>query len=323
MHYKEIGLVNTKEIFNKAHTGGYAVPAFNFVCLEQLLAIADAGMETRTPIIIQSSSHVMHDIGNHMVMRMVQAAVERLREKGCMIPVALNLDHGLTFEDCVTCVENGFSSVMIDGSALPFEENIALTKKVVDYAHQYDVCVEGELGTLSGIEEGVSQSNSKYTDPDKVQEFVKKSGVDSLAISIGSSHGVVKIVPNPDGTLPELRFDILKRIEELIPGFPIVLHGASHIPARFVAMINEHGGNLKNALGIPEDQVKKAASMGVCKVNVASDGWITMTATTRRILDENKEMIDPRKFLKASREEMKKVYINKIVQVLGSEGKGV
>ena len=318
MYYKDIGLVNTRIMYEKAYEGGYAIPAFNFVCLEQLQAIVQACMETKSPMIVQASANVVADIGKHMVIRMVQACIELLEENSVDIPIALNLDHGLTFEDCVMGIENGFSSVMIDGSALPYEENIALTKKVVDFAHRYDVCVEGELGTLSGIEEGVSHAESVFTDPHMAQDFVKRTGVDSLAISIGTSHGLVKIAPNPDGSIPELRYDVLEEVMRLLPGFPIVLHGASEIPKRFVDMINEHGGDIRVAQGIPAAQVKKAAGMGVCKVNVASDGWIAMVATTRKVLDDNKGIIDPRKFLKASRKAMTEMYIYKIDEVLGS-----
>ena len=321
MHYSDFGLVNTREMFKKAYTGGYAVPAFNFVCLEQLLAIVDACMETKSPFIVQASANVLNDIGIHMVIRMVQACTERMRSEDCALPMALNLDHGLRYEDCVNCIDHGFSSVMIDGSALSFEENVTLTKRVVDYARPHDVCVEGELGTLSGIEDEVRHTNSHFTDPDMVNDFVRRTGVDSLAISIGTSHGLVKSKAAPDGSIPDLRFDILEAVEKKLPDFPIVLHGASEIPDRFVSMINEHGGMISLAQGIPPTQVKKAAAMSVCKVNVASDGWIAMTATTRKVLDENKGSIDPRRFLGESRKEMRRMYIYKISEVLGSAGK--
>jgi len=320
-NFKEIGLVNTKELFKDAYTGGYAIPAFNFVCLEQLQAIVTACCETRSPFILQSSANVRNDIGRRMVFRMAEACVEQMNDAGTAVPMALNLDHGLSFEDCKDCIDLGFSSVMIDGSMLSFEDNIELTKRVVDYAHKYDVCVEGELGTLSGTEEGVSHNGSVFTNPSMAEKFVKATGVDSLAISIGSSHGVVKVTPNRDGSIPELRFDILKKIEENLPGFPIVMHGSSAIPAKYVEMINRYGGELKQAQGIPEDQIRKAVAMSVCKVNVASDGWIAMTATIRRILAENKDIIDPRAFLKAARKEMTEVYKHKTQHVLFSAGR--
>jgi fructose-bisphosphate aldolase class II len=319
--YKELGLVHTKELFRKAYAGGYAIPAFNFVGMEQLLAITDACIEKESPFILQASAHICKSLGIEYVRHLAQASAEKIAKSGTGIQMALNLDHGLSFEDCQMCVENGFSSVMIDGSAQSFAGNIAITKKVVDFAHAYDVCVEGELGVLSGEEENVSHTETHFTDPGAVSEFVKQTGVDSLAISIGSCHGLVKIKPNADGTLPDLRFDILAEIEKKIPGFPIVLHGSSCIYPEYVDMINLYGGHLEYAQGIPEEQVRRAAKSAICKINVASDGWITQTAATRKALAENPASIDPRVFLTAGREEMKKMYMRKIDVVMGSAGK--
>jgi fructose-bisphosphate aldolase class II len=319
--YKDIGLVNTKELFEKAYAGGYAIPAFNFVCMEQLLAIVDACIEKDSSFILQASAHICEYLGIEYVRHLAQAAAERIAKSSSGIKMALNLDHGLSFEDCVTCVENGFSSVMIDGSAESFYKNVEITKKVVDFAHQYDVCVEGELGVLSGTEGSISHKESLFTDPNAVSEFVKLTGVDSLAISIGTCHGLVKIKPNPDGTLPELRFDILAEIENRIPGFPIVLHGSSCIYPEYVDMINLYGGHLEYVQGIPEDQVRRAAKSAICKINVASDGWIAATAASRKALAENPGAIDPRVFLKAARNEMKNLYMRKIVSVMGSSGR--
>lgn len=319
--YKEFGFVNTKDMFKKAYNEKYAVPAFNFVCLEQMLAILDACIETNSPFILQASVNVRKYIGAIMVQRMAQACVETINQKSLKIPMALNLDHGISFEDCVSCVDSGFSSVMIDGSALPYEKNIELTAKVVEYAHNYDVSVEGELGILSGSEDGLSSEENKYTDPLTVKDFVNKTGVDSLAISIGTSHGVVKFKAENGKDLPLLRFDILKKIEKDLPGFPIVLHGASAILPQYVSMINQYGGKLEEAQGIPEEQIKIAVKSAVCKINIASDGWIAATASIRKSLAENPAVIDPRKYLSAARNEMKNQYIRKIQNVFGSAGK--
>ncbi len=320
--YKEFGFVNTKKMFEKAYKGGYAIPAFNFVCLEQLLAATEACMETDSPLILQASENVRNYIGPILVQRMTQACVEMIRERGVKIPVALNLDHGRSYEVCKACVDSGFSSVMIDGSALSYEENVKLTSKVVDYAHEYNVSVEGELGVLSGAEDGLIQAQSRYTDPAMAEDFVKKTGVDSLAISIGTSHGVVKIKVKKGEPLPVLRFDILEEVGRRLPGFPIVLHGASAILPKYVEMINQFGGKLEEAQGIPEDQIIQATKKAVCKINVASDGWIAATASIRKTLAENPAVIDPRKFLSAAREEMRSLYIRKIKEVFGCAGKG-
>lgn len=319
--YKEFGFVNTKDMFKKAYNEKYAVPAFNFVCLEQMLAILDACIETNSPFILQASANVRKYIGAIMVQRMAQACVETINQNSLKIPMALNLDHGISFEDCASCVDWGFSSVMIDGSALPYEKNIELTAKVVEYAHNYDVSVEGELGILSGSEDGISSEENKYTDPLTVKDFVNKTGVDSLAISIGTSHGVVKFKAEKGKDLPSLRFDILKKIEKDLPGFPIVLHGASAILPQYVSMINQYGGKLEEAQGIPEEQIKIAVKSAVCKINIASDGWIAATASIRKSLAENPAVIDPRKYLSAARNEMKNQYIRKIQNVFGSADK--
>jgi fructose-bisphosphate aldolase, class II len=319
--YVDKGFVNTKEMFRKAYAEHYAVPAFNFVCLEQMLAIVKACMETSSPFILQCSANVRRYLDPIMVQHMATAVVEIMEREGKRVPMALHLDHGLTFEDCRDCIVEGFSSVMIDGSALPFEENVRLTARVVEFAHPRSVTVEGELGVLAGVEDEASHEISHYTDPGLVQEFVRRTGVDSLAISIGTSHGIVKIKVPKGEPVPELRFDILNEVEAKIPGFPIVLHGASAILPEYVRMINEFGGCLEEAQGIPEEQVVQAVKSAVCKINVASDGWIAMTATSRRVLAENPGIIDPRKFLSAARDEMVKVYMRKTTQVMGSAGK--
>ncbi|MHB1276587.1 MAG: ketose-bisphosphate aldolase [Candidatus Humimicrobiaceae bacterium] len=319
--YKEFGFINTKEMFKKAYEEKYVVPAFNFVCLEQMLAVVEACMETSSPVILQSSANVRKYIGPIMVQRMAQACVEMILQNGKNIPVALNLDHGLTFEDCKSCVDCGFSSVMIDGSALPYKKNIELTSRVVEYAHKHDVLVEGELGILSGVEDEVIHAESRYTDPALAEDFVKKTGVDSLAISIGTSHGIAKMKIKKDEPLPTLRFDILEEVEKRLPYFPIVLHGASAILPKYVEMINLYGGKLEGAQGIPESQIIQATKTAVCKINIASDGWIAATAAIRKVLAENPAVIDPRKFLSAAREEMRSLYIRKIKDVFGCAGK--
>lgn len=319
--YKELGLTNPKELFAKAYNGGYAIPAFNFVCLEQLLAIVDACIEMQSSFILQASSNICNYMGIEYVRHLAAAACEKIARSNSNIKIALNLDHGLSFEDCKICIMNGFSAVMIDGSSKNFADNISITRSVVEYAHEHDVSVEGELGVLSGQEGDVFHQESLFTDPGAVFEFVNKTGIDCIAISIGTCHGVVKIKPNSDGSLPDLRFDILKQIEEKLPGFPIVLHGSSCIYPEYVEMINKYGGRLEFAQGIPEEQVKKAAQTSICKINVASDGWIAATAATRKVLFENPEIIDPRKFLKEARSEMTRLYKRKIISVMGSAGK--
>jgi fructose-bisphosphate aldolase class II len=326
--YKKLGLVNSKELFQKAVTGGYAIPAFNFNNLEQLQAIIGACVETKSPVILQVSSGARKYANQTLLRFLAQGAVEYAKELGYSIPIVLHLDHGDSFELCKNCIEWGFSSVMIDGSHLPYDKNVELTKKVVDYAHKHDVSVEGELGVLAGIEDAVVAEHSSYTRPEEVEDFVKKTGVDSLAISIGTSHGAAKFKPEqctrtPDGVLvpPPLKFEILEQIEKRIPGFPIVLHGASSVPVELVKMINSYGGKLKDAVGIPEDQLRRAASSAVCKVNIDSDGRLAMTAGVRKVLAESPAEFDPRKFLGPARDMLKALYKHKVVNVLGSAGK--
>jgi len=260
--YKELGLVNSRDLFAKAMQGGYAIPAYNFNNMEQLQAIIAACVETKSPVILQVSSGARKYANQTLLRYMAQGAVEYAKELGYPIPIVLHLDHGDSFELCKNCIEFGFSSVMIDGSHLPYEENIALTRRVVDYAHQYDVTVEGELGVLAGVEDDVNAEHHTYTQPEEVEDFVKRTGVDSLAISIGTSHGAFKFKP---GQKPEIRLDILKEIEKRIPGFPIVLHGSSSVPQDIVAEINRYGGKMKDSIGIPEEQLRKAAGSAVCR----------------------------------------------------------
>lgn len=326
--YKELGLVNTKELFAKAIEGKYAIPAFNFNNLEQLQAIVQAAVETKSPVILQVSSGARKYANQTLLRYMAQGAVEYAKELGCNVPIVLHLDHGDSFELCKSCIDMGFSSVMIDGSHLPYEENIALTKKVVEYAHANGVTVEGELGVLAGIEDEVVAEHHTYTQPEEVEDFVSKTGVDSLAISIGTSHGANKFTPeqctrNADGILipPPLRFDILEEIEKRIPGFPIVLHGSSSVPQDLVAKINKYGGDLKDTIGIPESELRHAASSAVCKVNIDSDGRIAMTAAIREIFALKPAEFDPRKYIGPARDQLKELYKHKIVNVLGSNDK--
>lgn len=327
--YKELGLVNTRELFAKAIKGGYAIPAFNFNNMEQMQAIIQAAVETKSPVILQVSSGARKYANQTLLRYMAQGAVEYAKELGCACPqIVLHLDHGDSFELCKSCIDMGFSSVMIDGSHLPYEENIALTKKVVEYAHQFDVTVEGELGVLAGIEDDVKAEHHTYTEPDQVIDFVSRTGVDSLAISIGTSHGANKFTPeqctrDANGVLvpPPLRFDILKEIETRIPGFPIVLHGSSSVPQDQVAIINKYGGALKDAIGIPEEQLREASKSAVCKINIDSDGRLAMTAAVREIMATKPAEFDPRKYLGPARDRLKELYKAKLINVLGSAGK--
>jgi fructose-bisphosphate aldolase class II len=316
--YKELGLVNSKELFAKAVKGGYAIPAFNFNNMEQMQAIIMACVETKSPVILQVSSGARKYANQTLLRYMAQGAVEYAKELGANIPIVLHLDHGDTFELCKSCIDMGFSSVMIDGSHFSFDENIELTKKVVAYAHAHDVTVEGELGVLAGVEDEVSSEHHTYTQPEEVEEFVKRTGVDSLAISIGTSHGAFKFKP---GQKPEIRLDILKEIEKRIPGFPIVLHGASSVPQDIVAQINKYGGKLEDSIGIPEDQLRKAAASAVCKINIDSDGRLAMTAAIRKEFIEKPSEFDPRKYLGPARDALKVLYKHKVVDVLGSNDK--
>lgn len=319
--YKELGLVNSTEIFKKAMAGNYAIPAFNFNNLEQLQAIIMACVETKSPVILQVSSGARKYANANLLKNMAKGAVEYAEELGCNIPIVLHLDHGDTFELCKSCIETGFSSVMIDGSHHFYEKNVELTRKVVEYAHKYNVTVEGELGVLAGIEDDVSAEHHTYTRPEEVEDFVKSTGVDSLAISIGTSHGAFKFKVKPGEEIPPLRFDILEEIEKLIPGFPIVLHGASSVPQDIVAVINQHGGDIQNSAGVPEDQLRRAAKSAVCKINIDSDGRLAMTAAIRKVLAENPQEFDPRKYLGPAREQLKQLYIHKIINVLGSNNR--
>ena len=329
VNYKDLGLVNTREMFKKAIEGKYAIAAFNFNNMEQMQAIIQATVETKSPVILQVSSGARKYANQTLLRYMAQGAVEYAKELGCAHPqIVLHLDHGDSFELCKSCIDMGFSSVMIDGSHLPYEENIALTKKVVDYAHQFDVTVEGELGVLAGIEDDVKAEHHTYTEPDQVVDFVSRTGVDSLAISIGTSHGANKFTPeqctrDANGVLvpPPLRFDILQEIEKRIPGFPIVLHGSSSVPQDLVAVINKYGGALKDAIGIPEEQLRKAAESAVCKINIDSDGRLAMTAAVREVLATKPAEFDPRKYLGPARESLKKLNEHKLINVLGSAGK--
>ena len=327
--YKDLGLVNTREMFKKAIEGGYAIPAFNFNNMEQMQAIISACVECSSPVILQVSSGARNYANQTLLRYMAQGAVEFAKEMGKNIPIVLHLDHGNSFELCKSCIDMGFSSVMIDGSHLDYDENVALTKKVVDYAHQYGVTVEGELGVLAGVEDEVSSDHHTYTKPEEVVDFVTKTGCDSLAISIGTSHGAYKFTPEQCTTDPEtgllvppmLAFDVLEGVEKELPGFPIVLHGSSSVPQDEVATINQYGGALKAAIGIPEPWLRKAAESAVCKINIDSDSRLAMTAAIREVFATKPAEFDPRKYLGPARDNMKKLYIHKIVNVLGSDGK--
>ena len=332
--YRDLGLVNSHEMFKKAFDEGYAVPAYNFNNMEQIQAIITACVETRSPVILQVSSGARKYADQTLLRYMAQGAVQMARELETSlglegeIPVTLHLDHGDTFELCKSCIDSGFSSVMIDGSHLSYEDNVALTKKVVKYAHQHDVTVEGELGVLAGVEDEVSAEHSTYTKPEEVIDFVERTGVDSLAISIGTSHGANKFKPeqctkNADGVLipPPLRFDILKEIEEKIPGFPIVLHGSSSVPRKAIDTINEFGGDIKEAVGIPEEQLREAAASAVCKINIDSDGRLVMTAAIRKHFADKPADFDPRKYLGPARADLITMYAEKNSNVLGSAGR--
>ncbi|NLO22866.1 MAG: class II fructose-1,6-bisphosphate aldolase [Fibrobacter sp.] len=323
--YKDLGLVNTREMFADAIKNKYAVPAYNFNNMEQMQAIIQACVETKSPVILQVSGGARKYANQTLLRYMAQGAVEYAKELGLNIPIALHLDHGDTFELCKSCIDMGFSSVMIDGSHHDFETNIALTKKVVDYAHSFDVTVEAELGVLAGVEDDVVAEHSQYTKPEEVVEFVTRTGCDSLAISIGTSHGANKFTPaqctrNEDGVLvpPPLAFDILEEIEKKLPDFPIVLHGSSSVPQDKVATINQYGGALKDAIGIPEAQLRRAAESSVCKINIDSDGRLAMTAAIREVFAKEPAEFDPRKYLGPAREALKELYKAKNLNVLGS-----
>ena len=308
-------LVTTKEMFEKAYNGGYAIGAFNVNNMEIIQGITEAAAELKAPLILQVSKGARAYANRTYLKKLVEAAVI---ETG--LPIALHLDHGDSFELCKSCIEDGFTSVMIDASSKPFAENIALTRQVVEYAHDHGVVIEAELGTLAGIEDevNVSAEDSSYTRPEEVQEFVEKTGCDSLAIAIGTSHGAYKFKP---GTKPQLRFDVLEEVEKKLPGFPIVLHGSSSVPQEFVEKINKFGGNMPGAIGVPEDQLRKAASMAVCKINIDSDLRLAMTASIREYLAEHPDHFDPRQYLKPARQAIHDMVAHKIVDVLGCDGK--
>lgn len=323
VHYRELGLVNTRELFRQAMAGKYAIPAFNFNNLEQLQAIVTASVETRSPVILQVSKGARQYANQTLLQYLAQGAVEVAREMGCAVPIVLHLDHGDSFDLARSCIETGFSSVMIDGSHLAYEDNINLTKQVVAFAHEHDVTVEGELGVLAGIEDEVASAHSHYTQPEEVEDFVGRTGVDSLAISIGTSHGAYKFKVKAGEDVPPLRFDILEEVERRIPGFPIVLHGASSVPPEIVAEINRYGGKLEDTAGIPEEQLRRAAKSAVCKINIDSDGRLALTAAIRKVFFEQPEEFDPRKYLGPGRDALVELYKHKITHVLGSAGKAV
>ncbi len=318
-----MALVTTKDMFRKAYEGGYAVGAFNINNMEIVQAITEAAQELNSPVVLQVSAGARKYAKHAYLMALAEAAV-----KDTGVDVALHLDHGADYEICKSCIDGGFTSVMIDGSHHAYEDNVALTRKVVEYAHAHGVVVEGELGVLAGVEDDVMAEHSSYTRPEEVEDFVTRTGVDSLAISIGTSHGAYKFTPkqctrNAEGILvpPPLRFDILEEVEKRLPGFPIVLHGASSVPQEYVKEINELGGQLPDAVGIPEEQLRRAASMAVCKINIDSDIRLAMTAGIRRVFNSNPAAFDPREYLKVARAEVKKMVAHKIKDVLGSDNK--
>ena len=321
-----MALVNSKKMFEQAYKNGYAIGAFNVNNMEIVQGITEACQEVKAPVILQVSKGARAYANHTYLVKLVEAAVKECPD----IPIVLHLDHGPDFETCKACIDGGFTSVMIDGSHLPFEENIALTKKVVDYAHAHGVTVEGELGTLAGIEDEVCVEAGKesYTKPEEVIEFVTRTGVDSLAIAIGTSHGAYKFTPeqctvNEDGILvpPALRFDILEEVSKKLPGFPIVLHGSSSVPQEYVKMVNENGGKMPNAIGVPESQLRKAAELSVCKINIDSDLRLALTGTVRKFFNDHPEKFDPREYLKPARANIKEIVKHKLVNVLGCAGK--
>ena len=327
--YKELGLVNTRDMFAKAVKGGYAIPAYNFNNMEQMQAIIQACVETKSPVILQVSRGARDYANINILRNMARGVVEYAHELGCDIPIVLHLDHGDSFKTCKECIDNGFSSVMIDGSSLPYEENIKVTKMVVEYAHQFDVTVEGELGVLAGVEDEVSADHHTYTNPEEVIDFATRTGCDSLAISIGTSHGAYKFKPEQctrdpkTGHLvpPPLAFDVLAAVEKQLPGFPIVLHGSSSVPQEYVDIINKYGGKLPDAVGIPEEQLTKASESAVCKINIDSDSRLAFTAGVRETLAEHPEYFDPRQYCGQARKYMVDLYSHKIKDVLHSDNK--
>ena len=330
VNYKDLGLVNTREMFKKAVAGGYAIPAFNFNTMEQMQAIVQAAVETKSPVIMQVSKGARNYANATILRYMAEGAVAYAKELGCEKPeIVLHLDHGDSFELCKDCIDMGFSSVMYDGSSLPYEENIKISRQVVEYAHKYDVTVECELGVLAGVEDEVVAEESHYTKPEEVIDFATRTGCDSLAISIGTSHGAYKFKPEQctrdpkTGKLvpPPLAFDVLAEIEQKLPGFPIVLHGSSSVPQDEVDTINKFGGKLPDAVGIPEEQLRKASKSAVCKINIDSDSRLAMTAAIRQYLAEHPDHFDPRQYLKPGREAIKAMVTHKLINVLGCNGK--
>ena len=309
-------LVTSTEMFKKAYDGGYAVGAFNVNNMEIVQGITEAAQETKSPLILQVSKGARAYANHTYLVKLVEAAVIECPD----IPIVLHLDHGPDFETCKSCIDGGFTSVMIDASGKPFDENIEITKRVVEYAHDHGVVVEAELGTLAGIEDDVkvAAEDSSYTRPEEVEEFVARTGCDSLAIAIGTSHGAYKFKP---GTKPQLRFDVLEECTKRLPGFPIVLHGSSSVPQEYVKMVNEHGGAMPGAIGVPEDQLRHAASLSVCKINIDSDLRVAMTGTIRQYFDEHPDVFDPRGYLKPARAAIKEVVCHKLINVLGCDGK--
>jgi fructose-bisphosphate aldolase class II len=315
-----MSLVTSKEMFEKAYNGGYAIGAFNVNNMEIVQGILAAAQHLEAPVILQASKGAINYAGFDYLKNMALAGIERAENAGVDLPVVLHLDHGPDFETAKACVDNGFTSVMIDQSSKPFEENIAVTKQVVEYAHDHGVVVEAELGTLSGVEDDVNVADdmAQFTNPDEVEEFVSRTGVDSLAIAIGTSHGAYKYKP---GQKPQLRFDVLEEVQERLPGFPIVLHGSSSVPQEFVKVINEHGGNMPNAIGIPEEMLRKAATMAVCKINIDSDLRLAMTAAIRKHFDEHPDHFDPRQYLGDGRKAIQEMVEHKMIDVLGCDHK--
>jgi len=316
--YKDIGVVNTREMFRKALAGGYAIPAYNFTNHIQLQAIVVACVKTRSPVILAIDQIAWDDLHPVMVEYMARGAVKMAEALGVKIPIALHLDHGSDFNTCKKCINAGFFSVMIDGSRLPYAENVSLTKKVVDFAHPRDVTVEGELGLIAGVEGKTKSPQVQYTRPEEVEDFASKTGVDSLAIAVGTSHGAYKFELRPGEAPPSLRFDILAEIGKRMPALPLVLHGASAVPQEAVTIVNQYGGKMPQAVGIPEEQLRKAVSMHVCKVNVHSDAQIVMTGTIRKFFIENPTLIDPRLYQKVARQALVNMYMRKNIEVLGS-----
>lgn len=321
IHYTELGLVNTRGMLHQAMQEQFAVPAYNFNNMEQLQAIVIGCAKSASPVILQVSGSARSYIGGAFLPHMAAGAVELARESGLAIPIALHLDHGSRFEVAKECIDAGFSSVMIDASHHSFDDNASLTRTVVEYAHAREVSVEAELGVLAGIEDEVSAEHSSYTRPDEVERFLEQTGVDSLAISIGTSHGAYKFKLQPGEEPPPLRFDILEEVEKRVPGFPIVLHGASSVTRSHVAMINQYGGKMDNTAGIPEEQLRRAAASAVCKINIDSDGRLAMTAVIRKIFAEKPGEFDPRKYLGPARDELITMVMHKNSAVLGSAGR--